>query len=179
MSSLVIGYGNTLRGDDGVGPLVAEQVEAWNLPAVRSRVTHQLTPELAAEIAEVDLVFFVDAYVIADQPADRAPVGMAELSRESDQGAIAPMDTSPCPGPRLERLSPTATALRFDHAWSPGILLQLAHTLYDAEPVAYHLLIPALQFDYGEPLSAITQNGLNWAVQQIKATVGEREVCHA
>ena len=29
---LVIGYGNTLRGDDGVGPRVAEAVEKLNLP---------------------------------------------------------------------------------------------------------------------------------------------------
>ena len=31
---LVIGYGNTLRGDDGVGPKVAEAVAALALPGV-------------------------------------------------------------------------------------------------------------------------------------------------
>ena len=33
---LVIGYGNTLRGDDGVGPRVAEAIEKLNLPGVRT-----------------------------------------------------------------------------------------------------------------------------------------------
>jgi hypothetical protein len=31
----VIGYGNTLRGDDGIGPAVAEAVAALGLPGVR------------------------------------------------------------------------------------------------------------------------------------------------
>jgi hypothetical protein len=65
---LVIGYGNTLRGDDGVGYQVAETVAEWQLPQVRSIAVHQLLPELAADIAEVDLVIFVDA-VVATAPA--------------------------------------------------------------------------------------------------------------
>ena len=31
---LVIGYGNTLRQDDGVGPKTAEAIAALNLPGV-------------------------------------------------------------------------------------------------------------------------------------------------
>lgn len=58
---LVIGYGNPLRGDDGIGPAVAEAVEGLKPPGVRVRVVHQLTPELAAEIAESRLVVFADA----------------------------------------------------------------------------------------------------------------------
>ena len=46
---LVIGYGNTLRGDDGVGVLVADALEGWN-QAVRTLSVQQLTPELAADI---------------------------------------------------------------------------------------------------------------------------------
>jgi len=60
---LVIGYGNTLRGDDGIGPAVAEAVAARGLPGVRVRVVQQLTPELAAELAEVRRVVFADAAV--------------------------------------------------------------------------------------------------------------------
>ncbi len=62
-SYLVIGYGNTLRSDDGAGYIIAERVEQWNLAAVRSCWVHQLTPELAAELATVDTVIFVDAAV--------------------------------------------------------------------------------------------------------------------
>ncbi len=58
---LVIGYGNTLRGDDAVGRRIADAVDAWALPGVRVFSRHQLTPELAADIAEAGRVFFVDA----------------------------------------------------------------------------------------------------------------------
>ena len=60
---LVIGYGNTLRGDDGIGPAVAAEVAALGLPGVRVVVAHQLTPELAADLADVRLAVFVDAAV--------------------------------------------------------------------------------------------------------------------
>ena len=60
---LVIGYGNTLRGDDGIGPAVAEDVAALGLPGVRVIVAHQLTPELAAEMTGVRHVVFVDSTI--------------------------------------------------------------------------------------------------------------------
>jgi hypothetical protein len=64
--SLVVGYGNTLRGDDGIGYRVAEAVAKWQLPQVRSIAVAQLLPELAADIGEVEIVMFVDAIVALD-----------------------------------------------------------------------------------------------------------------
>jgi hydrogenase maturation protease len=58
---LVIGYGNELRRDDGVGPRVARAVAGWNARGVRALARHQLTPELAEALAGADEVFFVDA----------------------------------------------------------------------------------------------------------------------
>ena len=48
---LVIGYGNTLRQDDGVGPYVAERFEELGLPGVRTLVEAQLSPEHAEVIS--------------------------------------------------------------------------------------------------------------------------------
>jgi hydrogenase maturation protease len=59
--ALVIGYGNTLRGDDGIGPAVAGDLAALAIPGVRVIVAHQLTPELAADLADARLAVFVDA----------------------------------------------------------------------------------------------------------------------
>jgi hydrogenase maturation protease len=61
MSWLLIGIGNTLRRDDGVGPWIATQIRAAAIPDVHTRTTHQLTPELTMELAEHDLVLFIDA----------------------------------------------------------------------------------------------------------------------
>lgn len=60
---LVIGYGNTLRSDDGVGPRVAEAIETLALPEVSVISCRQLAPEFAEPIARAARVVFVDAAV--------------------------------------------------------------------------------------------------------------------
>jgi len=60
---LVIGYGNELRRDDGVGLCVARQIAEWNTSGVRALAVHQLTPELANDIARAERVVFIDAAV--------------------------------------------------------------------------------------------------------------------
>lgn len=54
--SLVIGYGNALCGDDGVGPYIVRQL---GRPAI---ACHQLTPELVDPLSQVHLAIFVDAH---------------------------------------------------------------------------------------------------------------------
>ena len=60
--ALVIGYGNPLREDDGIGWRAAELVES-KLPAgaVEMMQCHQLTPEIAYHIEATPLVIFLDA----------------------------------------------------------------------------------------------------------------------
>lgn len=67
---LVIGLGNTLRGDDALGRVAADLVRAAVDPR-RVKVIDQCapTPELAADMAAASLVIFLDAS--ADGPADR------------------------------------------------------------------------------------------------------------
>jgi hydrogenase maturation protease len=140
MNLLVIGYGNSLRGDDGVGPQVAEQVAAWQLPQVRSLAVHQLTPELAEPMAEAEVVLFVDAQVA-----------------ESEQTP-----------PQLADLSLAGEATGWDHRWQSSGLLQLTKAVYGVCPQAYQLLIPARQFEIGAPLSSSAQAGMDWALAQIR-----------
>ena len=61
VKTLIIGYGNTLRQDDGVGRYLAEQIAEEQWPECQVLSVHQLTPELAASIAEVEQVIFIDA----------------------------------------------------------------------------------------------------------------------
>jgi hydrogenase maturation protease len=60
---LVIGIGNPLRGDDGVGTRVAERVAEWEIPGVTVEIVHQILPELAEAVAESEVAIFVDACV--------------------------------------------------------------------------------------------------------------------
>lgn len=59
--ALVVGYGNSLRGDDAAGPLVAEAIEALDLDGVEVLVCHQLTPEISEKVASMHQVIFIDA----------------------------------------------------------------------------------------------------------------------
>ena len=63
---MIIGYGNPLRGDDGVAWRVVEALAA-ELPPDEALTVHQLTPELAEPISRARLVVFVDA-AVGDPP---------------------------------------------------------------------------------------------------------------
>ena len=60
---LIIGYGNPMRGDDGLGPLAAEyfQQRFGEDGAVAVRTVHQLTPDLAEQLAGTEMAVLIDA----------------------------------------------------------------------------------------------------------------------
>ncbi|NJL50015.1 MAG: hydrogenase maturation protease [Leptolyngbyaceae cyanobacterium SM2_5_2] len=141
MRTLVIGYGNTLRGDDGVGYRAAEAVESWHLEDVVAYPCQQLTPELAALIAESDRVIFVDA--------------------TPPQNPHSPLV--------LERLltGPRGVAFTGHHS-NPATLLGLAQDLYERQPLAYALWLPSWAMDYSEALSPIAQTGLKQGLKRLR-----------
>ena len=60
--NLVVGYGNPLRGDDGLGWHAAAALAADPRLADTDVITrHQLTPELAEDIATARLAVLIDA----------------------------------------------------------------------------------------------------------------------
>ena len=135
---LVIGYGNTLRSDDGVGAKVAAAVDELGLPGVAALVRHQLTPELAEPISEARAVVFVDA--------------AADASNEV----------------RLRPLEPAAGAQLMAHAADPRSLLAFARQLFGRCPEAWWLTIPVENLGFGEELSPVAQRGFQTALEQIR-----------
>ena len=135
---LVIGYGNTLRRDDGVGPKVAEAVEALALPGVCALVRPLLTPELAEAVSRAGVVIFVDAAVDAPREV------------------------------QMRRLAPAVSSQIMAHAASPATLLALARDLFGRAPEAWWLTIPVEDLALGEELSPLAQRGFERAVEEIK-----------
>ncbi len=143
---LVIGYGNTLRGDDAAGPLVAERVAGWQRPDVEALAVPQLTPELAASLAGADAVVFVDATVRARS------VGLDELAADANAARLEHAATPPAllalarkafgRAPRAWLLTIPAERLDFGAALSPlaadGVATALAELerLLRVRPVA-------------------------------------------
>ncbi|MEF3273102.1 MAG: hydrogenase maturation protease [Chloroflexus sp.] len=58
---LIIGYGSAVRGDDYAGQAAAERIRQWRVAGARVITQTQLTPDLAAAIARVQRVIFLDA----------------------------------------------------------------------------------------------------------------------
>lgn len=149
--ALVIGYGNTLRSDDGAGPFVARALEARVPAGTRILDAHQLTPEMAIDISVATRVVFVDAIDVAR--------GLAR--RES-----APQES----GPRVSRLEPEPGADPLNpHASDPGSLLWLAKTLFGGAPEAWLVAIPGTEFGFGETLSPGTARASADAIAQVEA----------
>ncbi len=145
-SVLVIGCGNTLRRDDGVGYLVAETVARWNRPGVSSRAVHQLVPELAEPLSEAAHAIFVDARPAhVEDDVDVRPI-------EPDAGATSALG----------------------HFGDPRLLLALAATLYGRSPPAWLVTVPAVDFELGEDLSPTARRGVDQALRAV-AELMERD----
>ncbi len=142
---LVIGYGNSLRSDDGAGCRVADIVASWGLLHVRSLSVHQLTPELAEPIAQSQLTIFIDACVDSNL-SDIKVCNVADLAGDLAKLSLAGMG----------------------HQFDPRSLLLLVQQVYGKNPVAYLLLLPAVNLDFGEKLSDITCQGVEQAVDFVK-----------
>jgi hydrogenase maturation protease len=141
---LVIGYGNELRGDDGVGPRVARAVAEWNRPDVRALAVQQLVPELAAKLVTAERVVFVDARVDAERLVSWRPV-----DAEAEQ-------------------------LSMGHISTPGWLLGVADQVFGHAPRAWLVTIRTLQFDYGALLSPSAQRGVRTTLRQLAAFASSR-----
>ena len=87
---LVVGVGSDLRRDDGVGRVVAEDIEERMLPGVVVRSVTQLVPELAEAMVAVDRVIFVDAALdIAEVTVMRPEPGRSDAgSHHGDAGSL-------------------------------------------------------------------------------------------
>ena len=136
---LVIGYGNDLRGDDAAGPRAAAQIDAWALPGVEVRALHQLTPELAEPLAAADRAIFLDAHPVSSGP-----------------------------DVRVQRLHPAIPTARLAHTCDPQALLALARTAFGRWPQAWWITIPAADFAFGAPLSALAQRGIAEALATVR-----------
>lgn len=130
---IVIGFGNPLRGDDGVGPAVAEAVGRARSD-LQVYTPQQLLPELAEAVAVARAVVFVDA---------------ALGGKGSDPG-VRP----PSPGTVSYRRLAPGGGTGADHALSPAGLLALARDAYGQAPPAWIVTIQGQFFDFGPELSA-------------------------
>jgi hydrogenase maturation protease len=151
--TLIIGYGNPSRRDDGVGLAVVNGLRqrlglapfgegddgyAELGGPVDILFLQQLMPELAETLAGYDRVWFVDAHLgvypeLVRRTALAAHYGLASVS----------------------------------HHLGPETLLALAQQLYGHAPAGELISIRGYDFDFGEALSEATADGARQVIEQL------------
>lgn len=127
---LIIGIGNPSRGDDALGPLLIEKLEALQLADVELLTDFQLQVEFALDLQGRQQVVFVDASLVAPAPFSFAPV----LAQEDNSYS--------------------------SHALSPSAVLHACQKLFAPPPMAHVLAIRGEAFELGEGLSAQAEANL-------------------
>lgn len=133
-ATLLIGFGNPGRGDDGLGPTFAGRIVARGLPGLTVDIDYQLTVEHALPIAGAATVVFADAAMDATEPfyfrplAGDVPAGLGS------------------------------------HSVTPEAALSLARILFGAAPRGFVLGLRGASFgEMAEGLSAIALQSLDLA----------------
>jgi hydrogenase maturation protease len=153
LRTLVIGYGNPSRRDDGVGltvvnglrerlarPPLLEGEDGYDQlgSPVDTLFLQQLMPELAETLAGYDRVWFVDAHV----------------------GVIPDLV-------RRVALNPGFDPASVSHHLKPESLLALAAQLYGRAPRGELFSVRGYDFDFGEGLSPETAAGARQVVVEL------------
>jgi hydrogenase maturation protease len=137
VKTLVYGYGNPGRGDDGLGPAIAEKIQAWvaenNVPGVDTDSNYQLNIEDAYNIKDYDIVIFADA------------------SYEDIEHFI------------IEKVTPDEKTAFNTHSVSAGFVLNLCNKMYGKEPQVFLLHLKGYDFELKEELSDRAVSSLEMA----------------
>ena len=134
---LVFGYGNLSRGDDALGPLLLEFVDAhFDSDIIEILTDFQLQIEHALDLENRELVLFVDASVACVSALD-----FIWLESSRDQSFTT-------------------------HAMSPSAVLQVYQVIKkQVPPPCFLLSIKAEKMELGEGLTTQAQDHLNQACQ--------------
>ena len=140
LSTLIIGYGNALRGDDGAGFIAAELLrDRIHDPAIEILSQQQLLPELMEPISRAAHVIFIDA-AVSGRP-----------------GKVHRIPLRPAP-----------VCSRFTHQATPESLLAGAQALYGHTPEATLYTIPGRSFETGQELSPAVRRAVNELVATLE-----------
>ena len=139
-SVLVFGYGNPSRGDDALGPVFVEQIDALRAlhpdwPEVELLSDYQIQVEHALDMQNRDCVLLVDASATANAPFS------------------------------YERIFPALDNAYTTHVMLPQSLLYVYERVTgEAPPPSFLLGIRGEQFELGKPLSEAAARNLKHAV---------------
>ncbi|MBI5330765.1 MAG: hydrogenase maturation protease [Betaproteobacteria bacterium] len=138
--TLILAIGNPSRGDDALGPLAIERLEAMKLPDVELLTDFQLQVEHVLDLEGRNEVIFIDAAASGPEPFEFRP------------------------------LLPAHDFAHTSHALAPETVLGVCARVGVTPPVQAHVLaIRGYRFELGEPLSAAAAANLEAALRFLLA----------
>jgi hydrogenase maturation protease len=148
---LVYGYGNPGRQDDGLGSACIALLESDGIPGVDTDCNYQLNIEDAANIADYQMVIFVDASTSGEGPYSFYEIG------------------------------PSEEIAFTTHSMSPRSVLALCHEIYGRNVSAHMLEIRGYGWDFTEGLTPEAERNLQEAFRSLKEILNDklRGVCCA
>lgn len=128
---LVLGIGNELFTDEGLGVVAARRVAEYRLPGVEVLDGATLGLALLPEIADRDAVLLLDAIVGGDRPpgtvltlaAEQIPMARSIMMSAHQIGvvdALAAAELAGCAPPRLAAAGMVPVSLEMGYGLSPG-----------------------------------------------------------
>lgn len=143
----IIGVGNTIRSDDGMGAYVCSILKDLQIPALQIMVVHQLDAELVEELVQYDKLVIIDAAVDGDD------VSFYELQTAD------------------------AIPLSSSHHVNAAMLAALAQKVYHKELPLMICAVRGYDFDIGDKLSEAAEANCIKAVKVIQDWLGFIGVC--
>jgi hydrogenase maturation protease len=145
---LVVGYGNSLRGDDGVGwHAAARLADDPRMAEAEVLARQQLVPELAEDVSRASLVVLVDA------------------RHGGAPGTVTVQRVHPRP--------PSTST--WSHHLDPAALVALAGALYGAAPPVFLVGVGPAAFAEGDRLSPVLERALPSVVEAVVRVVTEQQ----
>ncbi len=141
---LVIGIGNPLRADDGVGPYIANAIKNKQIPGVNVVLSHQLDIELLEEAGKYAKILLIDASFLGEGLVFRKV-----QAASTEQGSSS-------------------------HHLTPEFFWTLAQKLYHKELSLYVCAVRGRNFEMGEKLSPEVKLLVPKALDEICAFLREK-----
>ncbi len=133
-NTCIVGIGNPLRSDDGVGAYICQLLEEKKLPGVSCITTQQLDIGIAEDLSKYKRVIFVDASLKEET-----------ISFQSISSGFHQSNNS-------------------SHQVNAGMLANLVQQLYSTDTQFYICAIGATDFEMGNTLSPKARNNAMSAV---------------
>ncbi len=140
---LVVGIGNPLRSDDGVGSHIVQKIQEKHIPGVKTLVCQQLNIELLEEVGKYKKILLIDASFLGEG------MSLRKVNSAKDDQAVS------------------------SHHLTPEFFLMLAKKLYHWNDNLYLCSIRGRSFEMGQQLSPEVQRLVPQAIDEVHALLKE------